>query len=147
MKEYTIYLSSTYFGFWSFSHKNWKQNFRYWLLFHTGSLLQTIKYNFIDPLLVLTDDESIVNKDLHDIDSSDFVVAYLPRKLTIGTIMEILYSAQNNKKLILIDKSKLHRKHPWIKHWCKTIVNDEHEAALRVFRTAYLKEYKKSIQE
>lgn len=126
---FNIYMSSTNFGFLNFRDKNWKKR----LISHLPS-----NFNCIDPLRIISDKSEIVDQDIDDIHKSDFIVCYLGRKVTIGTIMEIMYAIMYTKyseisiPIILIDKYKIHRNHPWIKRWIEFIVDDEKQASLMV---------------
>ncbi len=128
---YTIYLSSTSFNFWNFRDKNWKNKFMYYLSY--SRKIKNVKY--IDPLKVLSDKPEIVDQDIDDISSSNCIVCYLGKKITIGTIMEVMYSIMYYKiheidfPIILIDKYKIHRNHPWIKRWITYIADNEDDAA------------------
>lgn len=128
---YTIYLSSTSFKFWNFRDKNWKKKFMYCL-----SRIRNVKNaKYIDPLKELSDKPEIVDKDINDISLSNCIVCYLGKKITIGTMMEVMYSIMYYKiheiefPIILIDKYKIHRHHPWIKRWITYIADDEDDAA------------------
>ena len=122
-------MSSTNFSFLNFKDKNWKAKFISYLPFN---------FDCIDPLKVLSDRATIVDQDIKDIQNSDFIVCYLGKKITIGTIMEIMYSVmyskytEQEKPIILIDKYKIHRKHPWIKRWIHYIVDNEKQAAEKI---------------
>lgn len=128
---YTIYLSSTSFKFWNFRDKNWKNKFMHYL----SDVKKIEKVEYIDPLKVLSDKPEIVSQDINDISSSNCIVCYLGKKITIGTIMEIMYSIMYYKiheidfPIILIDKYKIHRHHPWIKYWIPYIADDEEDAS------------------
>lgn len=123
---FNVYMSSTNFGFLNFRDKNWKKK----LISYLPSNI-----NCIDPLRVLSDKPEIVDQDIDDIQKSDFVVCYLGKKVTIGTMMEIMYTIMYTKyseisvPIILVDKYKIHRNHPWIKRWIEFIVDDEKQAA------------------
>lgn len=141
-----IYLSSTNFGFFDFRSKNWKTKLIE--VFHSSFLTiddVNIHFDFIDPLKYLTDDPAIVDVDTENIRKCDFNITFLGKKITLGTVMEIMYTCLYNKwcnrsncedktHLILIDKWKVHRKHPWIKHYIPMadIVDDEKQAFQRV---------------
>jgi len=126
-----VYLSSTDFQYDNdpYPDFSWKSN----LIdhFHSKTVNKEFDVSFHDPLQNISDKAEIVEDDITHIIHSDFVVVYLPKtKLSIGTIMEIQYSCLNKPKdcVILIDRYKVHRKHPWIKYWVKHIVDDEDEA-------------------
>lgn len=139
-----VYLSSTNFGFFDFRSKNWKENLIE--AFHSYPLVindTTYRFEFIDPLEYLTDDPAIVDVDTNNIRKCYFNITFLGKKITIGTVMEIMYTSLYNKwccgddtltRLILIDKWKVHRKHPWIKHYIpeNDIVDNEKQAYQRV---------------
>lgn len=143
-----VYLSSTNFGFFDFRSKNWKTKLME--VFHSNPLIIdniTYRFEFIDPLKYLTDDPAIVDVDTNNIRNSDFNITFLGKKITIGTVMEIMYTSLYNiyskmycdddnhsTRLILIDKWKVHRKHPWIKHYIpkNDIVDNEKQAYQRV---------------
>lgn len=123
-------MSSTDFKFWNFRDKNWKKKF----MGYTMSLIHD-EIEFIDPLQIISDEVTIVDDDIKSIIGSDFVVSYIGKKITIGTVMEIMYTAIYTRfseiqiPIILIDKCKIHRKHPWIKKWVDHVVDDEYQAA------------------
>ena len=131
--KYTIpiYLSSTSFKWYEFSDKWWKFYFKS-ALFDQFVYFSKKGINYvvevIDPLEVISDQPDIVNKDLDNISNSNFIVCYLGKRLTIGTLMELSYCVYKNYPLILIDKHKIHRNHPWIKYWVKYIADDEIDA-------------------
>lgn len=143
---YQIYLSSTNFGFFDFRDKNWKKIF----IERTTNLIHD-EIKFVDPLDVISDQAEIVDSDIRSILSSDFVVSYIGKKVTIGTVMEIMYTALYTKfveiqiPIILIDKYKIHRKHPWIKKWVNHIVDDEEQAAFLV-KDYYIKKGNKKSE-
>lgn len=131
-----IYLSSTSFNFFDFKNKNWKKKFIKYMRgyeFFVPYNQDSIEYTFIDPLQTISNEAEIVQVDLDCIQSSDYVVVYLPKKLTIGTMMELTYSVLKfgANKVILIDKTRKHRQHPWIKYWVNSWCvcdNEEHAA-------------------
>lgn len=124
--SFNVYMSSTNFGFLNFRDKNWKKK----LISYLPS-----SFECIDPLRVLSSEPEIVDQDIQDIQNSDFIVCYLGKKITIGTMMEIMYALMYRKEceielpIIIIDKYKIHRQHPWIKKWISYIVDNEKEAS------------------
>lgn len=140
IKRFNIYLSSTDFKWYEFKDKWWK--------FHFSTILDNInrtvysngrKYilDVYDPLQIITDNPSIVEKDLSKIRESSCVVCYIGKRLTIGTLMELSYCCYKNLPIILIDSHKIHRNHPWIKYWIRYIVNDVYEA-FELIKTNFL---------
>ena len=135
MKKISVYLSSTDFheGIDEMSDVNWKTEIQK----ASSSLVDSRKYEFsyYDPLEIISDKPGIVSSDIRHISWADFVICYLPKtKLTIGTLMELQYAClhKSNESIILIDRYKIHRNHPWIKYWVKNIVNDEAEAVKKM---------------
>lgn len=137
MKLIQIYLSSTSFGFFDFRHKNWKKKFMmamhrydFYLPYYNCN---KITFKYIDPLLEISNEAKIVDSDIDNMNNSDYIVVYLPKKLTIGTLMELTYGVikYGSDKIILIDKTKIHRNHPWIKYWINSdnIADNEYHAA------------------
>ena len=135
MRKVSVYMSSTDFasGIDDEFDVNWKgelQNL-------CNSLVDQTQYHFscYDPLQIISDKAEIVSSDIQHIICSDFIVCYLPKtKLSIGTLMELQYSCLHKYKdnIILIDRYKIHRNHPWIKYWIKHIVDNEHEAITKM---------------
>lgn len=139
-KEVQIYMSSTSFGFFDFRNKNWKRKFMrsmrsydFYLPYNYSDNDNKVTFKFIDPLQTISNDAEIVKVDLDCMHRSNYIVVYLPKKLTIGTMMELTYSILKfgAGRVVLIDKTKIHRNHPWIKYWLysECIADDEEDAA------------------
>ena len=137
MKNYLIYLSSTNFSWWNFRDKIWKKLFKKYLLCCCDNDEKSMP-KLYDPLEVLSDSKEIVDKDISVIQQCDFMVSYISKKITIGTVMEIMYAAllskirQSEIVIFLIDRHKIHRKHPWIKRWVRYVCDNEEDVALLI---------------
>lgn len=139
MKTIKIYLSSTKYRWFELNGKNWKFKFQTYL----DDLNKPKKFNikYFDPFDFDSCDPQVVTADKQLINKSDYFVCYLD-KITIGTVMEIMYQydINNIKKFktisnecLLIDPNSKHREHPWIAYHCKKIFDDVESVAEYIY--------------
>lgn len=149
-----LYLSSTKYGLFNPNGKNWK--FRFQKFLEDLNKISKFKLNFYDPFQFESSSIDVVDIDKNNIQKCKYFVCYLD-KITIGTIMEIMYqydwnylkSKKGQIECILIDPSKKNRKHPWIAYHCKNIFDNVEDAAIYIYehmKTNYRQPEKRNVR-
>lgn len=106
-----IYLSSTFYES-DTEHGWWRTRFKSFF----------VKKNvfFIEPEFQRKPDISVVVQDKRNIDKCSILVAYMAVK-TCGTTMEIMYAAQKNLNVYVIDPNGIVSDDPWIRYHSQII--------------------------
>lgn len=96
-----------------------------------GNQLNSLGYIVSNPETFKGDNKSLVVQDLDAIDRSDVILVNLT-KISIGTSMEISYSFQKKKPIILVATNK-YSLSIWHEYMCTHIV-DSFEKALSIIK-------------
>ena len=81
------------------------------------------------PFSKKSDYKKIVEGDLKLIRGADGIIAFVGKKLSVGSMMEIFYAARilKNKKIYLVIQNKKIRYHPWLVYCADEIFTSVNE--------------------